>query len=285
MFGLALRTYLRRIQRLRASSTEHGRSLWEAVYAYLGDGALIPRAQILKRFHRDDPELVNGVLHDMNESGLLLRLGKGPDAAFRAASEQELDSLQSGAAFSDELLWALIYREGPLSRSELERRVRYPGLDQALERLCGAGRIERDGEDGAARYATQSFVVPLGASSGWEAAVFDHFQAVVRTITSKLRDATSSHAGDVSGGSTYDFDVWPGHPLHDEVLGQLRAFRAGLSALRDRVSAHNRDHVRPHDYLAVTIYAGQSVTPEGDAPEHEPAAGREPAAQQEREDD
>jgi hypothetical protein len=35
MFGMGLRTYLRKIQRLSESSTERGRSLWEAVLDYL----------------------------------------------------------------------------------------------------------------------------------------------------------------------------------------------------------------------------------------------------------
>src|ERR1043165_7100832 len=35
MFGMALRAYLRKIQRLGESSTEHGRSLWEAVYDFI----------------------------------------------------------------------------------------------------------------------------------------------------------------------------------------------------------------------------------------------------------
>src|SRR5690606_39482709 len=35
MFGMALRTYLRKIQRLNESSTDRGRSLWEAVLQFV----------------------------------------------------------------------------------------------------------------------------------------------------------------------------------------------------------------------------------------------------------
>ena len=40
MFGMALRAYLRKIQRLTESSTEHGRSLWEAASARLRELSL-----------------------------------------------------------------------------------------------------------------------------------------------------------------------------------------------------------------------------------------------------
>src|SRR3954469_21107826 len=40
MFGMALRSYLRRIAGLNESSTERARTLWEAVLAYLGQGDL-----------------------------------------------------------------------------------------------------------------------------------------------------------------------------------------------------------------------------------------------------
>jgi len=67
MFGMALRTYQRKIQRLSESSTEQGRSLWEAVLSYVDEAGIATRADVLRRFHRDDAELVRGVLHDLCE--------------------------------------------------------------------------------------------------------------------------------------------------------------------------------------------------------------------------
>src|SRR3954449_8950845 len=46
MFGMGLRSYLRRIQRLGESSTESGRSLWEAVLAFLQESTVVSRARI-----------------------------------------------------------------------------------------------------------------------------------------------------------------------------------------------------------------------------------------------
>src|ERR1051325_4529652 len=69
MFGMALRSYLRRIQGLSESSTDRGRTLWEAVLDYIGQGEMRSRAQILARFSHDDHNLVRGVLHDLTENG------------------------------------------------------------------------------------------------------------------------------------------------------------------------------------------------------------------------
>src|SRR6185503_828534 len=73
MFGMALRAYLRKIQRLGESSTEHGRSIWEAVYSFLRSRDFVTRAEVLENFHRDDEAQVRGVLHDLSESGLVFQ--------------------------------------------------------------------------------------------------------------------------------------------------------------------------------------------------------------------
>ena len=122
MFGLALRSYRRRIQRVSAS-THRPRPL------AMGSDARLPgqgrrrdaRAELLKRFHRDDAELVKSVLHDLCESGLVFRIGAGKDVAYRAATSQELAQLGQRADGLDELVWLLIYREGPLTEHELSR--------------------------------------------------------------------------------------------------------------------------------------------------------------------
>jgi hypothetical protein len=49
MFGMALRSYLRRIQGLSESSTERGRTLWEAVLGYcLVHEATSPRRRVAR---------------------------------------------------------------------------------------------------------------------------------------------------------------------------------------------------------------------------------------------
>src|SRR4051812_9097094 len=94
MFGMGLRSYLRRIQRLGESSTETGRSLWEAILAFLRENQVVSRARVLERFHRDEEAVVRGVLHDLTESELVFASGSGGDSIYRAATEDELGAMR-----------------------------------------------------------------------------------------------------------------------------------------------------------------------------------------------
>jgi hypothetical protein len=262
MFGLALRTYLRKIQRLRESSTDGGRSLWEAILDFLGEGKLVTRSEVLQRFHRDDGDLVRGVLRDLSESGLVLRVGTGASTAYRAATKDEIESLAStrDGDGTDELVWAIVYREGPISKDALTKLVRRGDLDSVLMRLLEAGRIRASEGSIGTSYSADHFFVPTDSAVGWEGAVFDHFQAVVKTICGRLRG--EGPGGVAIGGSTYSFDVWAGHPLEAEVLGLLGDLRDRTSALRSRVRNFNAAHARPSEYSHVTFYGGECVTAE-----------------------
>lgn len=260
MFGIALRGYQRRIQRITESSTERGRSLWEVVLEYVSSANVRTRAQILERFSDDDEALVRGVLHDLTDSGLLFCSGSGSSAAYRAATPQEVGEIREalGNEGLDELIWLIVFRERPLARSALVQLVKIrPGeLDAALRRLMAAGRLRetRVGEELA--YTSGEFCVSVDASTGWAAAVLDQFQAVVKTICTKLRNGSSTR-GDRIGGSTYTFVVWNGHPNEEEVCGELRRYRERQSALRAKVDAYNREHGIPPRFLEVVSYAGQ----------------------------
>jgi len=270
MFGMGLRSYLRRIQRLGESSTEHGRSLWEVVLDYLRERGVVSRADVFTRFHRDDETLMRGVLHDLTESGLVFSSGSGPDSVYRAASEEELGELRRvrRAEGLDELIWAIVYRSGPMTEAEiLALGGIAPGeLAPALTRLTASGRVDKIERDGEQRVRAGSFVVPLGAAAGFEASVFDHFQAVVKTISSRLRRdppplplPEGLAATDVVGGSTYTLDLFPGHPEIAEAIATLARFRERMGKLRQRVEAYNEAHGVPAGFVKLTVYAGQCL--------------------------
>jgi len=263
MFGLALRTYQRKVQRLEESGTDRGRSLWEAVYDFVRSRSVVTRQEILVRFRDDDDEVVRGVLTDLVESNLVFSTGPTQATTFRAASDTEIgDMVQRRPPGADlDLVWALIFRMGPIGVKDLAALGRFDPaqIEAAIETLVEARRVTREeGESGLVHRASK-FVIPVGSSSGWEAAVFDHFHAVVRTICEKLRRSAQSSASDQVGGSTYSFEVWDGHPLADEVTGMLRRFRGEYSSLRERVRAHNETASKPPSRLAVVVYGGQTV--------------------------
>ncbi|MEZ4464476.1 MAG: hypothetical protein R3F43_08200 [bacterium] len=90
--------------------------------------------------------------------------------------------------------------------------------------------------------------------------MFDHFQALVAALCMKLsKGAIRSLPSDVVGGSTWSFDIWPGHPDAEEVQGLLRRLRGEVSALRARVTAYNDTVGRPEGADRVTFYLGQSM--------------------------
>jgi len=266
MFGLALRSYQRKIQRVGESRTDQGRSLWEAVFAYLEREKIATRTQVLGRFHRDDDQLVRGVLHDLTESGLLFSSGIGEGTVYRIATREDLLHVRvteqaEEAASLDAMVWAVVYRDGPIGRDALIQRVRASDdiLAASLDRLERAGRIERND---MGSYGCRRLEVPYGSSTGWEAAVFDHFQSVVKTICIKLRLDKSSSPRDTIGGSTYTFVVWDGHPLEDEALLSLKEFRKRSDELRTRIDTYNAEHDIPESHRKVTSYGGQCVIEE-----------------------
>ncbi len=268
MFGLGLRTYRRKIQRLSESATDRGRSLWEAVLDYLRARASATRTEVLQRFSGDDESQVKAVLHDLCESKMVKVLGSGAGAVYRAVGSEELVSLLHGRGEEglDELLLSLIFREPPLPADEIARRSRLDTdkVESALNRLIEEGRVERLVRDGVPHYQAATLLVPLGAVAGWEAAVFDHFKALVSTVVARLRhDRAAPALADQIGGSTFTMSVWPGHPLASEVYGTLGRIRAELSELRARVATVNREGGVPVAHDRVVVYLGQCVVHEG----------------------
>jgi hypothetical protein len=260
MFGMALRAYIRKVRRLSEAETERGRTLWQALLDFVRGEELVSRERVLDRFAADGELQITAVLHDLCDSGLLFCSGSGKHAVYRAASDEELNRLAQLADDSgaDELAWVLIYREGPLSDARLGEllRKKQADVDTLITRLLGDGRVQRtfDGQ-----LTARDFVIALNASAGWEAAVFDHVQAVVQTVCQRLKHAADgTNPADV-GGSTYSFDIWPGHPLEGTAKAQLGELRSKLGALRERIDSYNRQHGLARDYEQVVTYVGQCV--------------------------
>jgi hypothetical protein len=267
MFGLGLRTFQRKIQRMAESSTDQGRSLWEVVLDYICTQKIATRASVQTRFANDDAALVRGVLRDLCESGLVFNSGHGSSTLYRAASDDEIQTLrqlrtQEGL---DELIWVIVYREGPVSKESLSTLTHLDSseFEPALTRLMSAGRIDQVGEGNSVAYRATSFFVPVGAAVGWEAAIFDHFQAMVKTICCRLNEERVSPNADARvGGSTYTLDIWPGHPLEDEACETLSRLRSQLVDLRKRVEAINEVHGIPESHNQLVLYVGQCLIPQ-----------------------
>lgn len=263
MFGLALRSYQLKVRRLSESATDQERTLWVAVLSFIQEEGPVRRGRLIERFRYDDEGSVRAILHDLVESGLVYRTGRGEGVTYRAATPEDLgEAFQADVdEMATHLVWIMVYKHGPVDQGTLsvETRLEAGRLDAALATLVADGRVERvEGEP--VRWRAQTCFLPSGTTVGWEAAVFDHFQALVAALCVKLRNGeTRSLPNDVVGGSTWSFDVWPGHPHEQEVLGLLRELRERVSRLRAAVTAFNEAQGRPANADRVTFYLGQAV--------------------------
>lgn len=267
MFGLAIRSYQKKVQRLTESVTRPDQTLWQAVLEHLKDCGSATRRELLEQFSRDDPVVISSVLNDLVSSALVYRAGSGEGTVFGITGDRDLAraARERGRESLAPIVWVMIYRSPGVTRRELRDLLRADDeeLGEALANLEAAGQVARDGDGEAAGYRAATFVVPIAAEQGWEAAVFDHFQAVVRAIGTKVRRGRPrSLAADVVGGATLGFDIHPEHPLRDDVLGLLHRVRSEGNDLWNRVQAYNEEHPIADDQRTeVSFYFGQCVTP------------------------
>lgn len=264
MFGMALRSYQRRVQRVGESASVRDRTLWEAVYDFVSQRESATRADLDERFRHDAADAVGAVLSDLVASGLLYSTGRGRSSRFRAVGASEgqsatADRRLEGAA---SLVWVTVFRARRLRLSELERAFAMPGevLRATVDRLVDEGRLSilADGDDPL--LAAGEFVVPVGAEQGWEGAIFDHFSAVANAIAAKVHAGPGARTKDIVGGATLSFDLSAEHPYREQVHGLLERVRAEVNALWEKVEAHNASHPIPEDTAErVCFYFGQNV--------------------------
>lgn len=265
MFGLALRTYHSKVKRLEESSTYGGRSLWEAVLEFIQEKQSVLQTDVLMRFRNDEYLTVKSVLTDLVDSGMVFRTGRGGRTTYRAASPDEVQMPDRGdeAAGVANLVWVAVHRLGPTSAEQLLALVPMEAakLDEALSSLLVDGRIKKEERNKEVVYSCDGCFISEGDPNGWEAAVFDHYQAMVTAITTKLGLGPPGGAGpDHIGGSTYSYFVWDGHPMEQEVLGFLKRMREQAVELRQRVAAFNENQDKSQEEMTrVIAYVGQTV--------------------------
>jgi hypothetical protein len=263
MFGLALRSYQKRVQRLSESASVRDRTLWEAVYDLVCDEERVSRERIEKRFAKDSADHVAAVLNDLVSSGLVYAAGRGRSAIYRVVTDHDREAAaDDGGEGLASLVWMMVYRRRARSLQELRASLNVDegALRSAVDQLVADNRLTRGAADGEPELHAATLMVPVGAERGWEAAVFDHFRAVAVAIGSKVTRGPRSAANDVVGGATLSFDVHPGHPCEAEVYGLLARMRADVNELWNRVVAFSDANPVPEDQRTkVTFYFGQNV--------------------------
>lgn len=255
MFGLALRSYQIKVQRLsEAPSTTL--SLWQKIYESLAHGAA-SRAELEQQNRAHAPKQVAAALQDMVQSGIAYTSGGGAGALYGLTSDADRRRLNTSAQSRHlvEMVWYLVASGSATTREELTAQLKLDPqkVIDALEQLKHDGHLSE-----SPQLRAEPYEVAVGASSGWETAVLDHFRAVATAIASKV-NRPYSQADDRIGGGTHTFRVHPGHPHAAEVYALLAETRVKAKELWRRVAATNEQTPPPEDADRVTFYYGQNL--------------------------
>lgn len=263
MFGLALRGYQKKTQRLAQSSTTQGKTLFEAVLEFIEREGGATRRAVIERFSRDGERETIGVLTDLLQSGLIYATGSGDSSLYGITSDAERQKLtrESDALVLASMLLGEIYRNPGVTLTALETRlgVDSSAVERAVATLVSEGRVSLDEPTHSVRAAT--FQIPVDARFGWESAVFDHFQAVTTAIANKLAlKACGDAAAELVGGATLRFELSKDHPHKQEVLELLNHTRRAANALWEKVGSYNDEHpLTESERFTVTFYLGQNI--------------------------
>ena len=75
---------------------------------------------------------------------------------------------------------------------------------------------------------------------------------------------------DWTGGGTFSFEVWRGHPMFGEAVSMLAETRSRARALRERIRDFNARHsIDGERRLRVVFYVGQSLIGQEEVDEEE----------------
>jgi hypothetical protein len=276
MFGMALRSYQKKLRRLTESAVCFDKTLWQAVFEFIRDHENVSRIELFDRFARDGEREVGSVINDLVSSGLLSQTGGKYDRYYKITSEHDL---RHTIKISDResvipLIWLTIHNHPGITLAKL---VNHLSLEKSVVRnavksLIDDGRCNGDPDSDRSPLVAEDLIVPVGDAQGWEIAVYDHFRAVANAIACKVRSGrTCSKTEDIVGGATLSFDLYSGHPYEARVTQLLSEVRERTNLLWKELEDYNSEHpISEKEYRRLFFYFGQyyeeteaSVTEEG----------------------
>ncbi len=266
---LSIAGFYRKLKDLRetyeggaAGSEARTVTLWERIYGHVlersgGDPTrAVTFTAIERAFGFLTPDRLGSILRYLVRFGHLSVSGHGAAREYRVVVG---GGAERGPSYHDAVV--TLYRDGPLSVAELAARLE---ADEAtceafVARLEAAGYLETTPQgDAAPAHRATAYHIEPESPEGYEAALWDHFQAVVRAICKKVRlKDHNARMHDVIGGTTFSFDLAADDPLYGEISGFLAETRVRMEDWMERALERRPD---PDDRaVRVTIYTGQMV--------------------------
>ena len=261
MFGLALRTYHRRVHDAESNHIGAPKTRREAVLNFISSSQPVSQGAIEARFRYESGEMISGALNDLVHSRLVSRTGWGEAAVYRAGADAEANAALARASTVSSIVLLTAYRNGPATPTRISELTGLPATacEAALMELEHRGLVHKLDAEGTV-YSCERLDLHMDEPGEWEAAVLDHYQAMTSAICAKLAErGAGARAKDVVGGSTWSLDVWSGHPLEEEATKTLARVRQQLEELRTRVDKHNEVATADAPRQRVVIYVGQYV--------------------------
>ena len=260
--GLTITGYRAKMRRLRAAhragaerTEDEARTLLERVYAFVDDHAEpVFENAVLAHFRGIKVDSIRGVLQFLVRSGVLKRVADQGDRRYQAVTH-----VPAGQPSQRDVAVAL-YRDGPLTVAEVAQRLELSEAQCAafIDTLEAEGRLTRGERAGAPVWTATAYHIPLDASEGYEAAIWDHLAAVIRAICKKLRlGRHGASLPDKTGGATFTFRIPEDHPLYDEVSDYLAESRVKFEDWLAQTYAIEAQADTP--MREVTVYVGQIV--------------------------
>jgi hypothetical protein len=122
MFGMALRSYQKKVRRIEESSSDRERSLWQAVLEFVQQESP-SRTRIDERFRYDGEREIAAVLQDLLRSGLIFTTGSGASLVYGATSQQVRDTVQGRQDVDAlaNLLWVKVFHREATTLAELRQ--------------------------------------------------------------------------------------------------------------------------------------------------------------------
>ena len=263
MFGMALRTYHAKMRRLSESHTFTGRRCGRRSSSSCKRRRPSSGLTCCADFATTTTAGVRAVLRDLVDSGILFATGRDERTMYRMGSAEEYraGSWKQEREGLVSLVLVALNRYAPATARELA--VAIPLDEQvvrgALDELVKSGRAEERNRGWAGPLRMRELRHPARDFGGLEAAVFDHFQAMVTAIWTKLRMGRPTLRSRIGWAEARTASISGRSPPCPRDLG-VSGHDAGASGPSSRKSrAYNREHPgeRP-ETQRVIAYVGQT---------------------------